>query len=66
MNEPAEKEGRHGTLVGGLIVLGLGIVFLLSNLEIIPDIGRMWPLVLVVIGIALVVGSILRRTPPHS
>ena len=48
-------------VIGGLIVLGLGVIFLLSNLEIIPDFGTMWPLVLVVIGIALLVGAVVKK-----
>jgi hypothetical protein len=48
-------------MIGGLIVLGLGVVFLLANLEIIPDFGTMWPLILVVIGIALLIGAVVKR-----
>jgi Na+-transporting methylmalonyl-CoA/oxaloacetate decarboxylase gamma subunit len=61
MNDKCDKESRRGTVIGGLIVLGLGVVFLLANLEIIPDFGTMWPLVLVVIGIALLVGAIVKK-----
>lgn len=48
-------------VIGGLIVLGLGVVFLLANLEIIPDVGTMWPLILVVIGIALLIGAAVKK-----
>jgi len=61
MSPQDEKDDRHGMVIGGLIVLGLGVIFLLSNLEIIPDFGRMWPLVLVVIGIALLVGAVVKK-----
>jgi len=61
MNHQHEKDDRHGMVIGGLIVLGLGVVFLLSNLDIIPDFGTMWPLVLVVIGIALLVGVVVKK-----
>jgi Na+-transporting methylmalonyl-CoA/oxaloacetate decarboxylase gamma subunit len=61
MNCPDKKDDRHGMVIGGLIVLGLGIVFLLANLEIIPDFGTMWPLILVVIGIALLIGAVVKR-----
>jgi len=44
-------------LTGGLIVLGIGVLFLLRNFGIIPDIGDMWPVILIIIGVALVVGS---------
>jgi hypothetical protein len=61
MHHKNEKEDRHGMMIGGLIVLGLGIVFLLANLEIIPDFGTMWPLMLVVVGIALLVGAVVKK-----
>ena len=61
MNHQDEKDDRHGMVIGGLIVLGLGVVFLLSNLNIIPDFGTMWPLVFVVVGIALLVGAVVKK-----
>ena len=61
MSKPCEKDDRRGMVIGGLIVLGLGVIFLLSNLRIIPDFGEMWPLILVVIGIALLVGAVMKK-----
>jgi uncharacterized membrane protein HdeD (DUF308 family) len=61
MHKEEEKEDRHGMVIGGIIVLGIGIVFLLSNLDIIPHVGRMWPLILVVVGIALLIGAIVKK-----
>jgi hypothetical protein len=61
MNHQNEKEDRHGMVIGGLIVLGIGVIFLLSNLDIIPDLGKMWPLILVVIGIALLIGAVVKK-----
>jgi len=61
MHKEEEKEDRHGMVIGGVIVLGIGVVFLLGNLRIIPHIGEMWPLILVVVGIALLAGAILKK-----
>jgi len=61
MNYQSEKEDRHGMVIGGLIVLGIGVIFLLSNLDIIPDLGKMWPLILVIIGIALLIGAVVKK-----
>jgi len=61
MHNQDEKDNRHGMVIGGLIVLGLGVVFLLANLNIIPDLSTIWPLVLVVIGIALLVGAVVKK-----
>ena len=61
MNHQDEKDDRHGMVIGGLIVLGLGVVFLLCNLGVIPSFGEMWPLSLVVVGIALLVGAVMKK-----
>ena len=61
-----EKDDRHGMVIGGIIVLGIGVFFLLSNLDIIPDVGKMWPLILVVVGIALLIGAVIKREPKKS
>lgn len=63
MHKEQEKEDRHGMVIGGIIVLGIGIIFLLSNLRILPHVGTMWPLILVVVGIALLIGAIVKREP---
>ncbi len=61
MNDQDKKDNRHGMVTGGVITLGLGIIFLLGNLDIIPDFGTMWPLVLVIVGIALLVGAMVKK-----
>lgn len=52
---------NHGQVQAGLIVLGVGVIFLLSNLGYIPDVGDMWPLFPIVVGIALIVGGLMRK-----
>jgi len=66
MEKEEEKEDRHGMVIGGIIVLGIGVIFLLSNLDIIPHVGKMWPLILVVVGIALLIGAVIKREPKKS
>ena len=57
MSNKTREEERRGLLIGGLITLGVGLIFLLSNLEILPDIGEMWPLIPIIVGISLIIGS---------
>lgn len=66
--EEKKSSGRHSRLVEGIILIGIGLVFLFSNLGIIPGIGRVWPLFLIVVGFALFAGAFDRRssTPPSS
>lgn len=53
MNEERRLDG--GLLVGGLVLIGVGIAFLLDEL-VIPDIGRLisvyWPLAVVAFGLS--------------
>lgn len=45
---------RRRRLIGGLVVLFLGVVFLLTNLGIIPyDFGKYWPVILIIIGLGI-------------
>ncbi|MDH3892055.1 MAG: DUF5668 domain-containing protein [candidate division Zixibacteria bacterium] len=48
---------RRGMLVGGVIVLGVGLIFLLSNMGVLPHIGQMWPMFPIIVGVALIVGA---------
>jgi hypothetical protein len=67
---------RDGSLTGGLILVGIGTLFLLKKLGIFPglDIGDLWPLILIIVGLALIVGYFRRingrtptpPTPPES
>jgi len=46
-------------LVSGVLLIGIGLIFLASNLGRLPefDMARMWPVVLVVIGIGQLFSS---------
>ena len=56
-----KDDDRRGMLIGGLITLGIGLVFLLDELDVIPSIGRMWPIFPIIVGIALIVGAFLKK-----
>ena len=44
---------KRDDLIWGVTLIGLGFIFLASNLGTLPefDFGRMWPLILLVIGV---------------
>ncbi len=52
---------NRGKLTGGLILLGLGLFFLIQNFFPLWDIARLWPVILIIIGLAILVGSSERR-----
>lgn len=59
--ETKAPQPKTGEMVTGLILLGVGVVFLLNSFDI-WDIGDSWPLILVAVGLSLIAGA-LRRGP---
>jgi len=61
----AEHDEGRGMITGGLIVLGVGVLFLLRNLGFIPGFHVIWPVFPIIVGVALIFGGLrARRTPP--
>jgi phage shock protein C len=59
---PPKKEPRKkGSLIGGLVLITLGSLFLID--EFIPnlDFGDLWPVILIVIGIGLLINTVIGR-----
>ncbi len=55
------KERNKGSLIGGLVLITLGALFLAD--ELIPQInfGDLWPVILIVIGIGLLINAVTKR-----
>ena len=53
----AQSAARNGPLIFAVILIFLGIWFLLQNLLHI-DLGQLWPVVLIVIGLALLIPAL--------
>lgn len=53
---------RRGSMFAGLVMVGVGVIFLLEKLGYIPHVREMWPLFPIVVGLALIIGS-FRKTP---
>lgn len=47
----------HGNLIGGLVLITLGILFLIDRFVPRVDFGDLWPIILVVAGIGLIINS---------
>jgi len=67
----SRERGGHGMILSGSIVLGVGMIFLLRNLGIIPQIDVMWPLFPIIVGLALIVGGLragraTKQDPPRD
>jgi hypothetical protein len=58
--EALSRKGR--LMTGPLLLIALGILFLLNNLY--PDVfrfGRLWPVILIVIGLAKIFDNLISR-----
>jgi phage shock protein PspC (stress-responsive transcriptional regulator) len=59
-NIPVKPENRNG-LIGGILLISLGIIFLANRFIPNIDFGDLWPLVLVVLGGVLIATSLAGR-----
>jgi len=57
MSNQKTNSERRGTLTGGVIVLGTGVVFLLINMDVLPPMHHSWPVFPIIVGIALIASS---------
>ena len=53
-------------MVSGIIILGIGLYFLGVNMDYLPPVGDSWPVFLVIVGVALIAGNLLRRKQPDD
>ncbi len=58
----AQSAARHGPLIFAALLIFLGVWFLLQNLLHI-DLGQLWPVILIVIGLALLIPALRRPQP---
>ncbi|PKK84083.1 MAG: hypothetical protein CVT49_05525 [candidate division Zixibacteria bacterium HGW-Zixibacteria-1] len=55
------RKSDSGQIIGGIIVTGVGLLFLLVNLDIVPGLEEMWPVFIIIVGLALIVDSMRKR-----
>ncbi len=64
-NEPKKPEqNQRGMMVSGLIVMGMGVLFLADEMGWIPGLSRTWPVILIVVGFALLAGALFKKPKP--
>ncbi|OQA52698.1 MAG: DNA-binding transcriptional activator PspC [candidate division WS2 bacterium ADurb.Bin280] len=58
-----EERDKRGRLIGGLIILAVGLIFLFDN--ILPDLGlnfgKLWPLIIIIIALGIIIDSGKRK-----
>ncbi len=57
---PPTKERNRGSLIGGMVLITLGALFLAD--ELIPQInfGDLWPVILIVVGVGLLINTVTK------
>jgi putative Mn2+ efflux pump MntP len=61
-----KRDDRSAPLIGGCILIGFGLLFLLINLDILPSIAESWPIIIIIIGLALIIGGFAGRKRSDS
>ena len=61
IRKDSNNDKKRPRVIGGLILLGLGALFLINNFLPRFNFGRLWPLILIIIGLAILAGSLKGR-----
>jgi phage shock protein C len=60
-HNPKFKKKDDGSLIGGLVLISLGLIFLVIRYFPRIDFGDLWPVILIVIGIVLLRNAFISR-----
>lgn len=58
---PQAGKRNKGSLIGGLVLITLGVLFLADQLIPQVNFGDLWPVILIVIGIGLLINTVTKR-----
>jgi len=56
-----DQDDRSGLIIGGSILIGVGLLFFLVNLDILPGFHKSWPVFIIIVGLSLLLGSLGKR-----
>jgi hypothetical protein len=66
MSESSSEKSSTGQIVAGSIVLGVGILFLMVNLDLIPSLEDTWPIFVIIAGLAFIIGGLVQKKKPEE
>jgi len=49
----------HAPLIIGIIFISIGIYFLLERYDLLPPFSTSWPILIMIVGVAFIIGYIL-------
>jgi len=59
-----DKGKQKRPIVSGFILLGIGLFFLFLTEGILPPIEYSWPVIIIIAGLALILGTVFRKKKP--
>jgi phage shock protein C len=57
----AEDRGGSRMLIGGVVLVGVGLLVLLRNFGLLWWFGKLWPLVLIAVGVAVLLSNLKEK-----
>ena len=65
MTNRQQKPPRKRPIISGFVWLGLGLFLLGITTESLPPLQDSWPILIIIIGLALILGTVFRKKPQH-
>ncbi|MCD6472755.1 PspC domain-containing protein [Candidatus Aerophobetes bacterium] len=62
IREDSNNERKNSRIIGGLILLAIGCLFLINNFLPWFNFSRLWPLILIIIGLAILASSLRKKS----
>ena len=59
--EPSHKSEKNRRILGGIIVIAIGLIFLLNSLFPWVGWGRLWPVILIAVGIIIMIQAFKKK-----
>jgi membrane-bound ClpP family serine protease len=53
------RRSTRGPLIAGIVLLLVGFYFLLERFDLLPPIATSWPVILMIVGAALIIGYLV-------
>ncbi|MHB8840739.1 MAG: LiaI-LiaF-like domain-containing protein, partial [Candidatus Aquicultor sp.] len=57
--EEQRRSGARGGIIVGIVLVTLGIIFLLNNLFPGMEFNRLWPVIIIVLGLAVLISAFI-------
>lgn len=57
----SKHKDQSGNYIGGIILIGVGVLFLLVNFDVIPGLEDSWPIFIIIVGLAIIVGAMTKK-----